>query len=584
MVEKLRRMYYGALSEYEGNLEKLRNNLREEKQYRKDMEAWAESLKKDFDKLKDWVNELKEPPTYGGILIEPREKDAIVLSQKGLETVFYGKLTEEQSKKIKPGKRVFIGNVPIAARDPRSGDPINDPATGQQMVKVVPGITEIWEGEEAPLIRGRILTINPAKSSDIQDEDLVVIGLDASRTVSKWVPKTVIKSMKIKPNSVVDCLPETFKIIRVNSEPEASKYEVVERPTTSFDYVGGLKEAKMELIRCIINPIMNPGDYSKFKRAPRKILFYGPPGCGKTMLARALASSLSNCGFYRINAGEIYHWLLGSSAENLRIIFNNAVRKLEDGEFENMIIFLDEIDALAPHRGVHPGSSGAEERVVGQLLSILDGFDSLPNTLSVIGATNLPILLDSAVRQRFDRIIKIAAPSDRTSVFEIVSKYITSTEVPIDKQLILETGTPEKAAKALSEQFTEFLLQDEEIQTRYGRAIRKKDILTGRLVAQVVEHAKDTALDDRTAYKIGSGTISKDGLAHFGDVLHASGLNSKYSILRKNYSNEEDIGINLQHLKDGFEKVKIERAEEMMALSYRYQLDEPNVPDLPSYK
>jgi len=577
---------FGDMSErafYENLVRRLRQELEEEKQRNKELEDWADSLKRDHERLRAWVDELKEPPAYGCVIIRPREKDAVVLSHKGLETVHYGSLREEEIRTLKTGQRAFIATIPTAAKDPVTGELVKDPSTGKPVIKYVPGITEIWRGEEAPLLRGRIVSIDAGEEFGLVDEDLVAMSIDSYRTVSKKVPKQVISELRLRPNVVVDCLPETLDIKRVGREQEVMRFEVIERPDVSFDDIGGLVEAKMELVRSLINPMLNPEDYKVYRKASRKVLLHGPPGCGKTMLAQAVAGSLRNCGFYRVNAGEIYHWLLGSSAENLRNIFKVAVNKLKTGEFDNMIVFLDEIDALAPHRGIHPGSSGAEERVVGQLLAILEGFDKLPSNLTVIGATNLPILVDSAVRQRFDKIIRVPQPDGIEAMRDIASKYIRPGLLPIDKYMVEEAGGPEKAAEKLVNDLSEFLFREEEVQTRFGRAIKRREIVTGRLISQMVEHAKERALEDRTIFRIAVEGEVRESPIDLSKVMQLYGAEKRAALLRERYRRAEEIGVTLEHLRESFEKHKVERAEEVLSSIYRYQMEEPQVPELKFY-
>lgn len=576
--EEVKGQFRTFLLRYERRISQLERERAEEREHRQKIEEWAESVKGDYERLKAWVSELKEPPTHGCVVIQKREKDAIVLGPKGLETVYYGKIKEEEVQSLEPGQRVFVGLIPTTVKDPVTNQPMVDQMTGKPVVKHVPGITEVWKKEEAPLMRGRIVTIDPGEEFGLIDEDLVVVSFDQYKNVSLKVPKEKVRSFKLKGGASVDCLPETLHIKRVREGTDVSKYEVIIRPNVSFDDIGGLREAKMEIIRSIINPMVNPDDYERYRKAPRRILFHGPPGCGKTMLAQALASTLKNCGFYRVNAGEIYYWLLGSSAENLRNIFKMAVKGLEDEDYDNMIIFLDEIDALAPHRGIHPGASGAEERVVGQLLAILEGFDKLPPNLTVIGATNLPILVDSAVRQRFDKIIKVPQPSDAATVREIASKYIRPDKVPIDRHLIDTYGDILTAAQALVKELVGFLFEDEEIPTRYARGVKKSEVITGRLIAQIVEYAKDRALDDRTVYKIGKGAMERIKDFNIEKVLEISDVERRFPLLEGEYRNAEEIGINFNHLKEGFETFKVERAEEMLAAIERYRLEEPRPP------
>ncbi|MDY6966957.1 MAG: AAA family ATPase, partial [Halobacteriota archaeon] len=236
--------------------------------------------------------------------------------------------------------------------------------------------------------------------------------------------------------------------------------------------------------------------------------------------------------------------------------------------FKYMVLFFDEIDALAPHRGLHPGSSGVEEKVVGELLTWLEGFRPLPSNILVVGATNMPGLVDSAVRQRFDRLIEVSQPRDKATVIEIISRYIKSEKVPIDKNLLDSFG--DEACKVLSEEFSEFLFRDEYIELK-GTRINRKDIITGRLISQTVENAKELALYDRTILRENIPKRYKEIFESIGSREQVVGLSLKYK-------SPEDIGINMEYLKAAFEMNEFERAEEIVSSQQIYLSDKRKEP------
>jgi len=189
--------------------------------------------------------------------------------------------------------------------------------------------------------------------------------------------------------------------------------EEVAARSTSYEDIGGLKPQLNRIREMIELPLRYPEVFERLGiDAPKGVLLYGPPGCGKTLIARAIAHE-TEANFYAVSGPEIIHKFYGESEAHLRKIFEEATRKGPS------IIFLDEIDAIAPRRENVVGD--VEKRVVAQLLALMDGLAKRQH-LIVIAATNLPNMLDPALRRpgRFDREIAIPIP-DRIGREEILS-------------------------------------------------------------------------------------------------------------------------------------------------------------------
>src|SRR5664280_3575204 len=191
-------------------------------------------------------------------------------------------------------------------------------------------------------------------------------------------------------------------------------HEVAER-AVSYEDIGGLKRELHRIREMIELPLRYPEVFERLGiDAPKGVLLYGPPGCGKTLIARAIAHE-TEANFFAVSGPEIIHKFYGESEAHLRKIFEEATQKGPS------IIFLDEIDAIAPRRENVVGE--IEKRVVAQLLALMDGLNKRQH-LIVIAATNLPNLLDPALRRpgRFDREIAIPIP-DRYGREEILSVH-----------------------------------------------------------------------------------------------------------------------------------------------------------------
>ena len=189
--------------------------------------------------------------------------------------------------------------------------------------------------------------------------------------------------------------------------------EEVAARSTSYEDIGGLKPQLHRIREMIELPLRYPEVFERLGiDAPKGVLLYGPPGCGKTLIARAIAHE-TEANFYAVSGPEIIHKFYGESEAHLRKIFEDATRKGPS------IIFLDEIDAIAPKRENVVGE--VEKRVVAQLLALMDGLAKRQH-LIVIAATNLPNMLDPALRRpgRFDREIAIPIP-DRLGREEILA-------------------------------------------------------------------------------------------------------------------------------------------------------------------
>ncbi|MDX2214821.1 MAG: AAA family ATPase [Oculatellaceae cyanobacterium bins.114] len=199
-------------------------------------------------------------------------------------------------------------------------------------------------------------------------------------------------------------------------KPAVLRSVEVETPNVSWDAIGGLDELKQTLQESVEGALLYPELYHHTKaKAPRGILLWGPPGTGKTLLAKAVASQ-ARANFIAVNGPELLSKWVGASEQAVRELFGKARQAAP------CVVFVDEIDTLAPARGSFQGDSGVGDRVVGQLLTELDGLQDCPNLL-LIAATNRPEALDPALLRsgRLDLLLKVDLPdlASRLAILQV---------------------------------------------------------------------------------------------------------------------------------------------------------------------
>merc|ERR1712031_97142 len=206
---------------------------------------------------------------------------------------------------------------------------------------------------------------------------------------------------------------------------------VVEVPNISWADIGGLVEVKNELRELVQYPIEHPEKFEKFGMQPSKgVLFYGPPGCGKTLLAKAIANECQ-ANFISIKGPELLTMWFGESESNVRELFDKARGAAP------CVLFFDELDSIARARGSSSGDAGgAGDRVINQILTEMDGMGS-KKSVFIIGATNRPDIIDSAIMRpgRLDQLIYIPLP-DEGSRSNILKACLRKSPIAPDVDLV----------------------------------------------------------------------------------------------------------------------------------------------------
>ncbi len=290
----------------------------------------------------------------------------------------------------------------------------------------------------------KIHTRNMPLTKDVKLDKLAevthgFVGADVSalcREAAMNVLRRILPKIKLEDKTVLsrDLLEKLqvsnkdFEVALKLVRPSAMREVLIETPNTTWDDIGGLESLKQELQEAIEWPLKNPTVFKRLGvKPPKGILIYGPPGSGKTLLAKAVANE-SGSNFILVKGPELLSKWVGESEKGVRKIFEKARQAAPT------IIFFDEIDSITSRRGAEVGTK-ATERMVNQLLTEMDGLEELTDVV-VMAATNRPDLIDPALLRagRFDRIISTSVPnkSGRLKILGIHTK-----DMPLDKDINL---------------------------------------------------------------------------------------------------------------------------------------------------
>ena len=305
---------------------------------------------------------------------------------------------------------------------------------------------------QPPAFAGNVIEV-------LDEERAIVQNYNGPRFVVRIAPW--IERDKLKPGSRVALDQRTMAIVELlptEKDPSVLGFEVIERPKVTYDDIGGLEKQLQELREAIELPLKHPELFEKVGIEPPKgVLLYGPPGCGKTLMAKALAREV-NATFIRVVGSELVRKFIGEGARLVHELFELAKEKAPT------IIFIDEIDAIGAKR-MDETTGGEREvnRTLMQLLAEMDGFDPRGN-VKVIAATNRPDILDPALLRpgRFDRLIEVPLPDfrGRLEILKVHTRKMNLKDVDLRIIAELTEGASGADLKAIATEAGMFAIRD----------------------------------------------------------------------------------------------------------------------------
>ena len=458
-------------------------------------------------KLKIEVEKLSQPPSGYGVFLGENTDGTVDVQSSGrkLRVTLHPEL---DSRSLRKGQEVLLNeslNVILA----RSGEKTGEIVT----------LKEILADGKRALVKGRT---DQERVVDISDD---------------------LQGLPMAPGTLLLCANNTDLLIESIPKPDFEDHVLVEVPTVTYNDIGGLDEQISQITDAIELPFLHRDLYEEHDLpSPKGVLLYGPPGCGKTLIAKAVANSLAaktkehsdhlkpKSYFFNIKGPELLNKYVGETERQIRLIFESAREKSEEGW--PVVVFFDEMESLFRIRGSGI-SSDMESTVVPQLLAEIDGVEALKNVI-VVGASNREDLIDPAILRpgRLDLKIRIDRPNYESAI-AIFSQYVND-RIPIALSAIDELGggDADKALRVIVEKSVEEMYATEErnqfLEVTYQNGDKEvmyfKDFSSGAMIENIVRRAKKLAIK-RYLENGGKGLILED-------FIHS---------IRQEFSEHEDL-------------------------------------------
>jgi len=439
--------------------------------------------------LRNEIDRLASPPSGYGIVLETHEDQTLDIFTGGRKLRVKTSPTLD-IETLRPGQEVMLNeSLNVVA------------AFGYESAGEIVTLKEV-------LTNGRVLVVSRA------DEERVARLADS------------LLSEPIKPGDALLLEPKSLFVFERIPRAEVEELVLEDVPDVSYESIGGLASQIDQIRDAVELPYLHAELFKSYHlRPPKGVLLYGPPGCGKTLIAKAVANSLAKqvalktgmgegrSYFMNIKGPELLNKYVGESERRIRLVFQRAREKASEGA--PVIIFFDEMDSLFRTRGSGI-SSDVENTIVPQLLSEIDGVEKLENVI-IIGASNREDMIDPAILRpgRLDVKIKIDRP-DAEAAIDIFSKYLTA-EVPLHRQDLAEHGDDIHATLQAMIQTTVGRMYSEQDDNRFlevtyangdKEVLYFKDFNSGAMISNIVSRAKKMAIKSQISGGDGGIRIS----------------------------------------------------------------------------
>ena len=465
------------IHELERRLLETSNDLGTTRENNEKMASTLREAREQLVALKEEIEKLTKPPATYGVFIEPQDDETADVYANGRK-MRVNVSPDVDLSTIERGKQVILNEAM--------------------------NIIEVCDFE----IQGEVVTLKEVMEDGIRA--LVIGRTDEERVVELAKPLRE-EGITLRAGDSLLLEPKSGHVLEKLPKPEVEELILEEVPDISYEDIGGLDEQLEEIRDAVELPFLHAELFREHELDPPKgILLYGPPGCGKTLVAKAVANSLAKkvaaklgrddrrSYFLNIKGPELLNKYVGETERQIRMIFQRAREKSEEGV--PIIVFFDEMESLFRTRGSGI-SSDMEATIVPQLLAEIDGVETLKNVI-VIGASNREDLIDPAILRpgRLDVKIKIQRPNEAAAA-DIFRKYLTPN-LPINEKEIEQHGSAEGAIKAMIDRVVEKMYAADEdnqfLEVTYANGDKEvlyfKDFSSGAMIENIVRRAKKLAI------------------------------------------------------------------------------------------